>query len=51
MMGSNALERTEEDWVKLFFMADERFKVRSITTPPQSVLSLIEVVWQGDLGK
>ncbi|KAI1843519.1 hypothetical protein JX266_010345 [Neoarthrinium moseri] len=43
----NAMDRSKEDWYALFAKTDERFKVVSITTPPGSGMSIIEVVWQG----
>ncbi|KAI5862348.1 S-adenosyl-L-methionine-dependent methyltransferase [Durotheca rogersii] len=50
-MGLNAKERTREDWTALLSAADERFEIKSIVTPPQSVHSILEVVWRGDLVK
>ncbi|OTA55081.1 S-adenosyl-L-methionine-dependent methyltransferase [Hypoxylon sp. EC38] len=46
-MGLNAKERTKEDWMALLSAADERFEIKSIITPPQSVHSIIEVTWKG----
>ncbi|KAI0832155.1 S-adenosyl-L-methionine-dependent methyltransferase [Hypoxylon sp. FL0890] len=46
-MGLNAKERTKEDWTALLSTADERFEIRSVITPPQSVHSILEVVWKG----
>ncbi|KAI1139191.1 S-adenosyl-L-methionine-dependent methyltransferase [Hypoxylon sp. FL0543] len=46
-MGLNAKERTKEDWMALLSTADERFEITSIVTPPQSVHSILEVVWKG----
>ncbi|KAI1413416.1 S-adenosyl-L-methionine-dependent methyltransferase [Hypoxylon sp. FL1857] len=46
-MGLNAKERTKEDWLALLSTADGRFEIKSIITPPQSVHSIIEVVWNG----
>lgn len=43
----NAKERERDDWVELFERADSRFVVRSIQKPPGSILSFIEVVWEG----
>lgn len=50
-MGMNSAERTKEDWIALLSTADERFVIQSIVMLPQSVYSIIEVVWQGTLDK
>ena len=42
----NSKERDADEWVELFTMADSRFKVVQITSPPQSALSIIEAVWE-----
>ncbi|KAI1860016.1 uncharacterized protein JN550_011700 [Neoarthrinium moseri] len=42
---ANAKERSRDDWVALFALADQRFRIKSITTPPHSALSIIEVTW------
>lgn len=44
---ANAKERTYDDWASLFAKVDPRFKLRSVTTPLHSALSIIEVVWMG----
>ncbi|RYP10033.1 hypothetical protein DL765_008232 [Monosporascus sp. GIB2] len=46
-MGLNAKERTRGEWEVLLKSADARFRIESIITPPYSVHSIIEVVWQG----
>lgn len=45
-MGLNSRERTREEWSELLSRADKRFKIESIISPPYSVHSIIEVVWQ-----
>ncbi|KAK6072727.1 Sterigmatocystin 8-O-methyltransferase [Seiridium cupressi] len=45
---ANAKERNHDDWVALLAAADQRFEIESITTPPHSALSIIQVVWKGD---
>jgi hypothetical protein len=47
-MGLNAKERTRQDWENLLANADPRFELESIITPPQSVLSIIQVIWGGE---
>lgn len=42
----NAKERDADEWVKLLAKADPRFGAVKITTPPQSMLSIIEATWQ-----
>jgi hypothetical protein len=44
-MCANAKERSADDWAALMALADERFRIKSITTPPNSALSIIEIVW------
>ena len=46
-MALNAKERTHAEWLALLSTADSRFEVKSIVTTPQSVHSIIEVVWSG----
>ncbi|KAI1175673.1 S-adenosyl-L-methionine-dependent methyltransferase [Nemania sp. FL0916] len=41
----NSKERTREDWISLLNLADSRFKLKSIVTPPHASLSVIEIVW------
>ena len=43
----NSGERTRDGWVKILGDADERFKIKGITTPEGSALSVIEVGWHG----
>ncbi|OTA83399.1 hypothetical protein M434DRAFT_378393 [Hypoxylon sp. CO27-5] len=47
-MGLNAKERTKEDWTALLSTADKRFEIKSIISPPQSVHSVLEIVWNGN---
>lgn len=42
----NGIERTKEDFRKLFIDADERFVVESITRPMGSALCVVSVVWK-----
>ena len=44
----NSKEREADDWLSLFQSADARFKFVDIKRPPNSKLSFIEVVWEGD---
>lgn len=44
-MCANAKERSPDDWAALLALADRRFRISSIRTPPHSALSIIEVVW------
>lgn len=44
---ANAKERSRDDWTALLALADERFEIESITTPPHSALSIIQVIWRG----
>ncbi|KAF2828333.1 putative O-methyltransferase [Ophiobolus disseminans] len=44
----NSKERSKEEWVELFRVADERFQLKSITCSPGSLLSVIEVHWVSD---
>ncbi|KAI0123461.1 S-adenosyl-L-methionine-dependent methyltransferase [Xylariales sp. AK1849] len=48
-MCANAKERSRDDWVALLAAADKRFQIVSVTTPPHSALSIIEVIWTGDV--
>ena len=43
----NAKERDREDWVEFIERADSRFVLRSIEKPASSILSFIDVVWEG----
>jgi hypothetical protein len=45
----NAKERDEDDWIELFGRAHPNFKLNSVQTPLGSALSIIEVVWEGDM--
>ncbi|KAH8202532.1 hypothetical protein TruAng_003340 [Truncatella angustata] len=47
-MCANAKERSRDDWVALLAAADERFEIESISIPPHSALSIINVLWRGD---
>lgn len=47
-MALNAKERTRAEWLDLLSAADSRFAIKSIVTPPQSIHSVIEVVWDGN---
>ena len=46
----NARERPLEDWIKLCTNADPRLKLGVVKTPPDSSLSLIELVYHPDSG-
>jgi 6-hydroxytryprostatin B O-methyltransferase len=39
----NAKERDIEQWKELFSAADPRLEIRSVTSPPRSLMSIIEV--------
>lgn len=43
----NAQERTKEDFKKLFEMADEGFKLVSITREKGCRMSVVEAIWEG----
>lgn len=44
----NARERPLADWVKLCSDADSRLKLRSVSRPEGSVLSLLEFVFEDE---
>lgn len=46
-MALNAKERSYAEWAALLSEADPRFAIKSVVAPPQSVHSVIEVVWDG----
>lgn len=48
-MCASAKERSHDDWIALLAMADPRFKIRSITTPRHSALSIIDIVWKSSI--
>ena len=43
----NGKERDADDWAELLGVADPRFKLIQILSPPESTLSIIEVAWDG----
>jgi hypothetical protein len=43
----NSKERTVEEWAALFQKADPRFKFLGAKKPDESLLWIIEVVWEG----
>lgn len=48
-MALNARERTREEWEDLLAAADKGFKLESIISPPYSALSIIQIIWMGQL--
>ncbi len=44
MLTYNAIERDLEGWKALFAKADKRLKLQSVTTPPGSAQSIMELV-------
>lgn len=50
MMLTNAKERDYGEWAELFKAADPRLKIKNVANPPGSIMSLIEVVLEGDEG-
>lgn len=48
MLGlQNGQERTRHDWNTLLRDTDSRFKLTSVSKPPKSYLSVVEVTWEG----
>jgi hypothetical protein len=46
MLTNNSKERTLEEWEAIFKTGDARLKTKNVTTPPGSVLSIIELIVQ-----
>jgi hypothetical protein len=46
----NSQERDRDDWVSLFKQADERFEFVGITQPHGANLSIIEFIFDQDIG-
>ena len=42
----NGIERTEENFRKIFKDADERFVVESLTRPTDGAMAVISVIWK-----
>ena len=42
----NGAERTKAEWLRIFSMIDKRFVLQSMTRPPGSIVSVIELVWR-----
>ena len=47
----NGKERDADEWASLLAQVDPRLELRSIKSPPQSMLSIIEVVMKEPDGK
>lgn len=47
----NGKERDADEWANLLAQVDPRLKIQSIKSPPQSMLSIIEVVLEEPDGK
>ena len=41
----NGKERDLDDWMRLLFLADPRFKIVGVVHPKGSILAFIEVGW------
>jgi hypothetical protein len=43
MMMHNAKERSRDDWEKLVEQVDQKLRIRSISTPKETAMSVIEI--------